>query len=109
MAMAETSLRFWQARQRILPQLLSASERQAIGRYSALLQTLATASKYVSKAIAQTMALFPNVRKALPCWAVTSLSARGRLPLPCFYASDPAPIEDRFKEIPAFDACGRKL
>jgi very-short-patch-repair endonuclease len=27
------------------------------------------------------MALFPNVRKALPCWAVTSLSARGRLPL----------------------------
>jgi very-short-patch-repair endonuclease len=78
--MSEASLTYWQTRQRVLPSKLSLDERQALSRYASLLQNLFAGAENVGRLIKQSLDLFPKVRKVLPCWAVTSLSARGRLP-----------------------------
>ena len=82
--LAELSLAVWNGWTTLLPDRLSASDRTALGDYAAILRMISKAdgdggtverrvwSRYYDLAAKST--------KALPCWAVTSLSVRGRVP-----------------------------
>jgi very-short-patch-repair endonuclease len=82
--LAANSGSLWQAWLRLQPARMSREQRQLLGDYSALLQMIVAANnenrpfgRDVSRRYHQ---LFPKVTSILPCWAVTSLSARGRIP-----------------------------
>jgi len=75
----------WQTWLRLLPSRFSPDMRQALGNFASILQMIVTSNKNnqrvgrnVQKQYAE---LFPRVMPVLPCWAVTSLSARGRIPM----------------------------
>ena len=59
-------------------------QRKLLSEYVSLLQMIASGDRYDEgagqKVFRRYYSLFPKVTKILPCWAVTSLSARGRLP-----------------------------
>src|SRR6185369_13792064 len=59
-------------------------QRKMLGEYLALLQMIASGDHYDEgggrRVFRRYYSLFPKVTRVLPCWAVTSLSARGRLP-----------------------------
>ena len=82
---AENSLALWQDWLRIQPAKLSAQARRILGDYSAVLELITGAQQQDRRVESGLMRryyeLFPKVADVLPCWAVTSLSARGRLPL----------------------------
>jgi very-short-patch-repair endonuclease len=63
---------------------LGPEERKLLSEYASLLQMIATGDRYDEGAgrrvFRRYYSLFPKVTKLLPCWAVTSLSARGRVP-----------------------------
>lgn len=74
----------WETWLRVLPHRLKPADIAAIGTYLSALKADIDAKaggkrpgKEVTEAIRKS---FPGVLKALPCWAVTSLSARGRIP-----------------------------
>ncbi|MGH9672829.1 MAG: AAA domain-containing protein [Bryobacteraceae bacterium] len=82
---AGQSLDLWRRWLRVWPSRWNADHRRTLAEYLALLQMVAggewreeTAGKRVFR---RYYGLFPKVTRILPCWAVTSLSARGRLPL----------------------------
>ena len=83
--MADNSQGLWQAWLHIQPDSLRAEDRQAIGEYSAVLELIVGANqenkRVEGRMLRKYYDLFPKVADVLPCWAVTSLSARGRLPL----------------------------
>ena len=83
--MANVAMRLWQKWLMLMPTRLSATERELLAAYSTVIQLMAEASKagqLVAKAIyAKYRQLFPKVMNVLSCWAVTSLSAKGRIPL----------------------------
>lgn len=83
--LAKNSLRLWEYWLRLAPARLSARDRELLGEFSAVLRLLVQsdesnqrAGKHVS---AQYYKLFPSLVNMLSCWAVTSLSTRGRVPL----------------------------
>ena len=67
-----------------LGERLSRPERESLGDYTALLRTIAAANEddgQIAKAVwANYYKLAAKAAKAFPGWAVTSLSARGRIP-----------------------------
>lgn len=81
---SDNSLDLWQCWLRIQPNKLSQDQRRLLGEYSSLLQLIVKANesdKPVARDLFRTYyQLFPKISHLLPCWAVTSLSARGRLP-----------------------------
>jgi very-short-patch-repair endonuclease len=81
---ARNSIELWQCWLRLRPARWNLEERKLLGEYVALLQIIAggmRGEETGSKVFRRYYSLFPKVVKLLPCWAVTSLSARGRLPL----------------------------
>ena len=62
----------------------SPEQRRLLSEYVSLLQMIAGGDRYDEgagrKVFRRYYMLFPKVTRVLPCWAVTSLSARGRLP-----------------------------
>ncbi len=73
----------WKLWLRIRPSSISATERRNLSKYSMVLQMVLEAgeeklSPDVKKKYKE---LLREVSHLLPCWAVTSLSARGRIPL----------------------------
>ena len=74
----------WKAWLTLAPARLSSEQRQLLGDYNALLRTILSANtqrRPVPKDVLQRMyRTFPAVAAVLPSWAVTSLSARGRVP-----------------------------
>ena len=84
-AMAENAHDLWQAWLRLQPESLRSEERRVIGEFSALLELIVRVDqedRSVERSMFQKYDnLLPKVADVLPCWAVTSLSARGRLPL----------------------------
>ncbi len=87
-AIADNSMQLWHYWLHIQPNRLSQEERKLLGDYSALLQLIVKAneedrqaSKDVSRLYRRYYQLSRSVADLLPCWAVTSLSARNRLPL----------------------------
>src|SRR5262249_60432228 len=59
-------------------------QRKLLSEYVSLLQILGSGERAEEGAARRVYrryySLFPKVAKILPCWSVTSLSARGRLP-----------------------------
>ena len=81
---AHTSLELWQQWLRLRPTRWSPEKRKLLSEYVSLLQMIVGGDGYGEGAgrrvFRRYYSLFPKVAKILPCWAVTSLSARGRLP-----------------------------
>jgi len=80
---ARHSTQLWKLWLRLQPSRLSAQERQNLGRYTALLRMVTEAGdegQLSKQAYAQYAQLLQEISHLLPCWAVTSLSARGRIP-----------------------------
>ena len=81
---ADISGETWSSWTALLPDRLSEQDRVALGDYAAILRMIAKADgegtaidKHVWRRYYD---LATKVTKALPCWSVTSLSARGRVP-----------------------------
>jgi very-short-patch-repair endonuclease/ABC-type branched-subunit amino acid transport system ATPase component len=81
---AHNSLDLWQCWLRQWPSRWNPERRKLLSEYVSLLQMIASGDRYDEGAgrrvFRRYYSLFPKVSKILPCWAVTSLSARGRLP-----------------------------
>lgn len=84
-AVAALSLDAWRGWSALLPDRLNDKDRAALGDYAALLQLIANTNAQNGTVDAKIWRRFYELAgkttKALPCWAVTSLSARGRIPL----------------------------
>jgi len=80
----ENSSELWGSWLRLQPSRLSAAQRQRLGRYVALLKMILAGNQQntsVDKRVfGEYYRIFPEVASSLSCWAVTSLSARGRVP-----------------------------
>lgn len=81
---AHTSLELWQAWLGLWPSRWTPERRKLLSEYVSLLQMIAGGDRFDEgggrRVFRRYYSLFPKVAKILPCWAVTSLSARGRLP-----------------------------
>lgn len=88
-ALAKISSEAWNNWAALLPDRLNEADRAALGDYAAVLRTITRSDEEgatIAKQIwARYYKLASKTTKALPCWAVTSLSARGRVP---FTSSD---------------------
>src|SRR5690606_3828959 len=74
----------WNAWLRLQPARMGPEQRKLLGDYVALLQLIASADDQ-GRSLGRDVfrryyALFPQIMPLLPCWAVTSLSVRGRVP-----------------------------
>jgi len=83
--MSTVSHTLWKLWLRIQPDRLSKEERGKLQEYSTIIQMRVSADEGRRPLRASNFRrlheLFPKVIRSLPCWAITSLSARGRLPL----------------------------
>lgn len=81
--LAQSSLRLWEYWLRLTPGRLSTEERRVLGEFAAVLRLLVQSyhDKRMAEVFSQYFKLFPSLVNMLSCWAVTSLSARGRVPL----------------------------
>jgi very-short-patch-repair endonuclease len=77
--------RLWRGWLSLQPSKLSPGDRRLLGDYAALLQLIVQANESGGQlgrdVFARYHKLFPSITGLLPCWAVTSLSANGRIPL----------------------------
>ena len=80
--LAKNCAGLWRDYVQLAPKRLSASERKDISDYAALLQLVSGPdSQTISSAVrSRAKALQQKVTKLFSCWAVTSLSARGKVP-----------------------------
>jgi len=80
--MESNAANLWKSWLRLQPDRFSSSDRALLSRYVSLLKmVIDSADQQLPKEVAkQYRALFAQVSHMLPCWAVTSLSARGRIP-----------------------------
>lgn len=83
--LAKDSLRLWEYWLRLAPARLSAHDRHLLGEFAAVLRLLTQSDEANQRAgrqvFSQYYKLFPSLVNMLSCWAVTSLSTRGRVPL----------------------------
>lgn len=79
---AENSGRLWRDWVQLTPSRLSAAQRKQIADYAALLQVMTgqDAQSVNSSVKSKARALQASVSAMFSCWAVTSLSARGKVP-----------------------------
>jgi superfamily I DNA and/or RNA helicase/very-short-patch-repair endonuclease len=67
------------------PSRLSQEDRRTLGDYAAILQLIVktneTGGQLSQEVFRRYYQLFPKIAQLLPCWAITSLSANGRVPL----------------------------
>jgi len=82
--LAENSEALWQAWLRLQPSRMDPEQRKLLGDYGALLQMIVSANdgnrRLGRDVFRRYYQLFPQITSILSCWAVTSLSARGRVP-----------------------------
>lgn len=82
--LAEISGEVWSSWTALLPDRLNDQERAALGDYVAILRIITKADEEGGTIARQIWRryyqLAAQTTKALPCWAVTSLAARGRVP-----------------------------
>lgn len=83
--LAKESLTLWEYWLRLAPGRLSAEDRRLLGEFAAVLRLLVQSDQDKRMAgrqvFSQYFKLFPSLVSMLSCWAVTSLSTRGRVPL----------------------------
>ncbi|SPE32501.1 conserved hypothetical protein [Candidatus Sulfopaludibacter sp. SbA6] len=81
---AHNALDLWQCWLRLRPARWNPEQRKLLSEYVSLLQMISSGDRYDEgggkRVFRRYYSLFPKVTRILPCWAVTSLSARGRLP-----------------------------
>lgn len=81
----DESLKVWSSWLKLAPTRLSARDRELLGEFSAVLRILIKTSEDGQRAGSQIFSqyhrLFPSLVNILSCWGITSLSARGRIPL----------------------------
>lgn len=81
---AANSEALWQAWLRLQPSRMGPEQRKLLGDYSALLQLIVSSNDQNRQlgrdVFRRYYQLFPQITSILSCWAVTSLSARGRVP-----------------------------
>jgi hypothetical protein len=82
--LADVSSEAWSSWTALLPDRLNDKDRAALGDYAAILRTISKTDEeggtIASQVWRRYYQLAAKTAKALPCWAVTSLSARGRVP-----------------------------
>lgn len=81
--MSKNSEQLWNAWLRLQPTRLSPADRQLLHKYNALLKMVietGVEGRLGPQAYKQYRDLFPKVAHLLPCWAVTSLAAKGKIP-----------------------------
>jgi len=82
--LADNSEALWRSWLRLQPARMTQEQRRLLGDYSSLLQLLVSANENNQKLGRQIFRkyyqLFPKLTAILSCWAITSLSARGRIP-----------------------------
>lgn len=87
--LTETSISLWQIWLRLQPSRMTQDDRHLLREYGALLQMIVSSDngqRLGSKVFKRFQNLFPQIMNILSCWAVTSLSARGRIPFePAFF------------------------
>jgi very-short-patch-repair endonuclease len=76
------SMKLWQAWLRTIPERLTQNDRRGLTKFQSTVTMLARATdgKSTASLKSEQQRLFPTVSKFLPCWAVTSLSIRNRVP-----------------------------
>ena len=79
---AENSIRLWRDWVQLTPSRLTAAQRKDIADYAAILQVMtgSDAQSVNSSVKAKARSLQERVSSIFSCWAVTSLSARGKVP-----------------------------
>ncbi len=79
---SEKSIDLWHAWLRTLSDRLNAEDRRNLTKYQSIVAMLSqnSDSRSASNLKRQQQELFPYISKFLPCWAVTSLSVRNRIP-----------------------------
>jgi len=80
---ARNSSQLWKLWLKLQPSRLSPQQREGLGKYTTTLKMVIEAGDEgdLSKAVQQQYRrLQKEISSLLPCWAVTSLSARGRIP-----------------------------
>lgn len=73
----------WRLWLQLQPSRLSAKERQNLAKYTSLLKMVIEAGdegQLSGQAYSKYSAMLKEISHLLPCWAVTALSARGRIP-----------------------------
>ncbi|WP_298165310.1 AAA domain-containing protein [Novosphingobium sp.] len=83
-SIARQSQSLWKLWLRLQPSRLSVADRQELGKYTAILKMVMEAGdqgQLSRQVYAKYSEMLRKVSHLLPCWAVTSLSARGRIPL----------------------------
>jgi very-short-patch-repair endonuclease len=77
--------KLWSCWLALQPAKLTQADRRILGDYAAVLQLIVAAndsgSQLGKEVFRRYYELFPKIAGLLPCWAVTSLSANGRIPL----------------------------
>lgn len=83
--LASNSENLWSAWVRLQPTKLTSEQRRVLRDFASILQLMVKADEENQRAgqeiFSKNRKLYPEVVKTLSCWAVTSLSARGRIPL----------------------------
>ena len=80
---ARHSAVLWKLWLRLQPSTLSATERKKLSKYTALLKMVIEAGdegQLSHQVYTKYSAMLRDISHLLPCWAVTSLSVRGRIP-----------------------------
>lgn len=75
------ALKLWNAWIRIQPSKLTQSQKEALSKYCTILKIKTAGGQIDRKIFREYYCLLPQIMNFLSCWAVTSLSARGRIPL----------------------------
>ncbi len=82
--LADASEALWRSWLRLQPKRLTQEDRRLLREYAALLQMIVSSNESGERlgreVFARYYSLFPKITGILSCWAVTSLSARGRVP-----------------------------
>ncbi len=82
--LSSNSKDLWNAWLRLQPSRMTPEQRKLLGDYSAILQMIISANENNQNlrrdVFRRYYQLFPQITSILSCWAVTSLSARGRVP-----------------------------
>ena len=83
-ALATNSKELWETWLRLQPSRLDQQHRKVLGDYGALIQMIVSANERNQKlgrdVFRRYYKLFPRIVSILSCWAITSLSVRGRVP-----------------------------
>jgi very-short-patch-repair endonuclease len=81
---SENSIELWESWLKALPSRLTDENRKILSEYNTLLNLLTKAvadkTNPDKKTYARYYSLIPKIANILPCWAVTSLSVKGKVP-----------------------------